>query len=112
MKKKFVLLFALSIVFSTCGMILLEPWLILEAVDGVSISRRHLFGYALMGATALANIATATQFGRMRGWQFGGATPWRKFLGVGAGLVLATTLFLISYLVGSVVAQLIVHQEG
>ena len=109
MKKKIAFLFALAMVFSTCGLILLEPWLILEAVDGAGISRRHLFGYVLMGATALANIATTTQFGRMRGGQFGGATPWRKFLGVGAGVVLATALFLISYLVGSVVAQLIVR---
>ncbi len=110
MKKKFVLLFALAMVLSTCGMILLEPWLILEAVDGAGISRRHLVGYVLIGATALANIATAMQFGQLRGWQFGGATAdWRKLLGVGAGLVLAMALFLISYLVGSVVAQLIVH---
>jgi hypothetical protein len=109
MKKKIGFLFALAMVFSTCGMILLEPWLILEAVDGAGISRRHLFGYALMGATALANIATATQLGRLRGRQFGGATPWRKFLGVGAGLVLAMALFLISYLGGSVAAQLLVQ---
>ena len=109
MKKKIVLLFALAMEFSTCGLILLEPWLILEAVDGVGISRRHLFGYALMGATALANIATAIQFGRMLGWQFGGATPWHKLLDVSAVGVLATALFLIAYLGGSVVAQLIVQ---
>ena len=102
-------LFVLATALSTCGMILLEPWVISEAIDGAGIPLRYLFGYALIAMTALANGATAILVARVRGWQFTGAKPLRKFSSAAAGLALATALFLISCTIGSFSAQLIVQ---
>jgi hypothetical protein len=105
--RKSALFFALAIVLNTGAMILLEPWVIAEAVDGAKIPRRQLFGDALLAATVLADIAAAIHFCRVRGWKFIGASPTKKLTGAAAGLMLATILFFISCTIASFIAQLI-----
>ena len=107
--KKPALLFLLATVLGTGGMILLQPWVIAEAIEGTGIPPSHFLGYALIAATGITNIAIAILFARFRGWQFYGAKPGRKLFSAAAGLALATALFLISCTVGSVVAQLIMQ---
>lgn len=107
MKRNLALLFTLGVGLSTCGMTMLAPWVISEVVDGVGTSPRHILGYTLMIATALISIATAIQFARLRGWQFVDARPMVKFSSAAGGLCVATVLFVISYVVGRLAAQLI-----
>lgn len=107
--RKSALFFALAIVLITVAMFLLEPWAIVETVDGAKMPLRQLFGYALLVATVLADIAVAIHFCSARGWKLIGASPAKKLTVVAAGLVLVAILFFISCVIASFVSQLIVQ---
>lgn len=107
--KKALLFFTLATLLSTGGMIFVEPWIISENIEGVGVSPRQWIGYALLAVAILSNVVATVFLVRMRGWKFIDVNLWRKVIGVTAGVLQASLLMLISYMVSTVAAQLIVQ---
>lgn len=100
-----VFLFVLAFALDTGAMLMLEPWMIVEAVDAAKPTTRQMGGYALIGLTLLAVASAAVQFYRARNPQLASGNPPKKIIQGVAGLVLAGGLFLLCHTGASLLAQ-------